>query len=156
MSTQAVTAAPAVTRHPETAAEARAAVRNIRGEANGAVRAVYLYDFKTLPEDLDVYGPKDGRPLYIYVMSGIPALNVRGGNVTIHALSSWGNSITAHEGANVTVLAGAVKVSTRTEAGATLHFNADTGTKGYQHIEEGGTFTFEGDMALISKTGDRG
>jgi hypothetical protein len=153
--TASATAIITVTRHPQTAAEARAAVRNIRGEADGAQRAVYLYDFKTLPEELDVFGPKDGRPLYIYVMSGLPRLHVRGGNVTVHALSSWGNSITAHEGSNVTVLAGPVKISTHTEAGATLHLNADTGTKGYQQIDEGGTFTCEGDMTDVSRSGDR-
>lgn len=151
----AATATTAVTRQPTTAAEARAAVRNIRGEADGAERVVYLDHFKTLPDELDVFGPKDGRPLYIYVMSGLPRLHVRGGNVTVHALSTWGNSITAHEGSNVKVLAGPVKVSTHTEAGGTLHLDADTGTKGYQHIEDGGTFTFEGDMTGIFKTGDR-
>jgi hypothetical protein len=149
------TATATVTRQPKTAAEARAAVKNIRGEADGAERVVYLDHFDTLPDELDVFGPKDGRPLYIYVTSGLPRLHVRGGNVIIHALSSWGNSITAHEGANVKVLAGPVKVSTDTKAGASLHLDADTGTRGYQHIEDGGTFTFDGDMSGIFKTGDQ-
>lgn len=144
-----------VTRQPRTAAEARAAVKNIRGEAEGAERIVYLDHFQTLPDELDVFGPKDGRQLTIHVNSGLPRLHVRGGHVTIFARSSWGNSITAHEGSNVTVIAGPVKVSTDTKPGGTLHFNADTGTKGYQHIDEGGIFAYEGDMTRVSKTGDR-
>lgn len=95
-------------RLPQNRTEARAALKNLRGEKDGAVRTVFLRHTavnKTgwVSPKMEVYGPRDGRPLIVEVNSGMVHLKVMSGNVLIYADSSAGNSIYVHGDAQVQV-----------------------------------------------------
>lgn len=132
------------TRHPETATETRAAVKNLRGEPSGGIREVILSNYQTMPDSLDVHGPKDGRELIIRVESGIPHLHIRSGNVTAHMHSSWGNAVTVHDGARATVHTFGTKLSTTTEKGGHLTLKARDDSRGLQYVHVGGTLELDG------------
>ncbi len=106
---------PMLMSFPKNVTEARQALKNIRGDkVNGFKAARYvILDNDSLPGSADVYGPIDGRPLLISVLSGFGSLNVHSGNVIIEADSRFGNVIKAYDDAKVTVIAGdGKKVST--------------------------------------------
>lgn len=137
--------------HPIGVAKTRAALRNSRGEANGALREVTL-DWDSLPaardaDRLEVVGPKDGRPIVIRVPSGFPALVVVSGYAVIVFNSACGNHATIESGAVASIFAGAGrKVSITTQTGGIVSFYGETGTRGLQHVEDGGLFTAHGDI----------
>jgi hypothetical protein len=108
---------------PRNRKEALAAFNNWRG--TGIDRMVDWHYFKTRTRDLAslrrlteepteaqlaaAFGRYDinvkpGNTLKITVYSGIPFLHVRSGHVEVKFLSSWGNSITIHEGASAHVV----------------------------------------------------
>jgi len=136
---------PVMISFPKTVTEARAAVKNIRGDRNyggfKSVRYVVL-DYKTLPDDLEVNAPTDGRPLLIHIRSGFGTLNVRSGNVIVEADSRSGNVIHTYGDSNVTVIVGdEKKISTTTADNSQVTIVPGKGSKGYQSIEGNGKLT---------------
>lgn len=93
---------------PKNITEARAALKNLRGDKVMGFKATryVILNNNSLPYSADVYGPTDGRPLLISVLSGFGTLNVRSGNVIIEAESGFGNVIKSHGDSKVTVIAG--------------------------------------------------
>jgi hypothetical protein len=94
---------------PSTLAKARAALSNVRGEKDGAVRVVDLNHENTGSKsreivNLDIRGPKDGRPLVVINNGSFVNLNVVSGNVVIVAGASHGNPITVKDKATATIL----------------------------------------------------
>lgn len=151
MTTTAAPETPSITtRRPTTAAETRAAVKNLRGEPNGGIREVILSNYQTMPDTLDVHGPKDGRELIIRVESGIPHLHIRSGNVTAHMHSSWGNAVTVHDGAQATVHTSGTKLSTTTEKGGHLTLKASPDSRGLQYVHVGGTLELDGPQGRMT------
>lgn len=145
------------TRRPDTAPEARAAVKNLRGEPDGGIREVILNDFPTLPDSLDVHGPKDGRELIVRVESGFTHLHIRSGNVTAHMLSPLGNPITIHDGARVTIRTAGTKLGSTVEKGGHLTLKASLDSRGLQYVHVGGTLELdglEGRMSIVHQTVD--
>lgn len=123
-----------VVRFPANVTEARAALRNTRGEPDGAVRTVFL-DMRSLPREADVVGPSDGRPLLVVIESGFGRLNIRSGNVVVRAASQFGNSIHAHGDSKVTVIAAQNrKVSTSAVGRSSVVIIPDSGAHGYQGV----------------------
>ncbi|SDH40257.1 hypothetical protein [Microbacterium sp. 77mftsu3.1] len=129
--------------------ETRRAVKNRRGETDGAWRIVHL-DWDSVPPasggaPLAVEGPKDGRPLRIVVRQGCPDMEILSGNVTIVG-GGHGYGITVKEGARVKVVASGEreKFSITAEKGAIVDFYAKEGTRGYQSIEDGAHFRLHG------------
>lgn len=60
-----------------------------------------------------VYGPADGTPLLIRILSGFHPLHIMGGNVFILSMSTWGNAANVFSSATAAVLvADGVKQST--------------------------------------------
>lgn len=142
---------PAITtRRPTTAAETRAAVKNLRGEPNGSIREVILNDFPTMPDSLDVHGPKDGRELIIWVESGFTHLHIRSGNVTAHMLSRLGNPITIHDGARATIHTSGTKLGSTTEKGGHLTLKAAPDSRGLQYVHVGGTLELDGPQGQMT------
>lgn len=87
-------------RIPQNLTEARAALKNVRGEKDEAVRCVLLRHTAVnksgwVSPKMEVHGPRDGRPLIVEVNSGMVHLKVMSGKVLIFADSSAGNSIYA-------------------------------------------------------------
>jgi hypothetical protein len=88
--------------------EARKMLKNSRGESKAnELRYVHL-NYKSFPDkgDLEVVGPKDGRPLVVHVASGFGTLKVLSGNVIIESNSKSGNVVEATGTANVIVIPG--------------------------------------------------
>ena len=101
--------APVVEMEPATKTEARRLLRNLRGEADGAVRKVNL-NHHNEPDSsgskrVEVTGPTDGRPIAVDLQSGIPGLLVTAGKAVIRADSRSGNSINVAEGAEAVIVA---------------------------------------------------
>lgn len=99
-------------KRPATLSALRASLKNVRGLKDDAVRVVYISSHSTknlnYSEGLEIYGPKDGRPLIINNSSGFQKLFVKSGNVVILADSHAGNVIHVddeHKG-NVVIIAG--------------------------------------------------
>jgi hypothetical protein len=90
-------------RQPRNKTEATAALNIRRG--SGVDRCVDWHHFKSRDifdhHDVNV---KPGNTLHITVYSGIPRLHVRSGHVEIKFRSSWGNSVTIHEGASAHIV----------------------------------------------------
>ena len=121
---------------PANLTEARAAVRNSRGEPGGGVRAVFLDD-NSLRDDLEVVGPADGRPLLIVVESGFGQLKIKSGRVVVAARSRSGNAVHAEGQSNVTVIADSgKKVSTHASGQAEVTVIPGDGTWGLQTTED--------------------
>jgi len=115
---------PTYLHFPKSVGEARALVKNIRGDKdhNGfdSVRRVVL-NSKSLPDELQVYGPKDGRPLVLSIHSGFGKIQVKSGNVVIEADSNSGNVIEASGSSNVIVIdSGNRKITSKASENATL------------------------------------
>lgn len=110
-------------RIPRNRTEALAALSIRRGTDQH--RRVSWHHFRTRSHDhhYDI-NVKEGNSLHIDVYSGLPFLEVRSGHVTVGFHSSWGNSITIHEGASAHVIV------------------PDFDTK-VTITNEGGTFSFE-------------
>jgi hypothetical protein len=142
-------------RYPKGLTETRAALRNTRGEPNKGVRIVQL-TWASVPAasdagDIEVHGPKDGRPIIIYIIGGFPRIKVKSGYAMIVANSGAGHSIEVQDGATALVVATkGRKVSTRTEAGAVLDFTGSEGGWGSQTAEFGGLLTTHGDTSDYS------
>jgi hypothetical protein len=97
--------APITDSYPSTRAKARAALVNTRGEKDGAVRFVHLENHNAPDGQVDVVGPRDGRPIVISVEDALPSLNVYSGKAVVLANSRWGNSITVKAGAEAVIIA---------------------------------------------------
>ena len=137
------------TRWPVGVTATRAALKNSRGEANGALRLVELTWDSVPPAsdagDFVVAGPKDGRPLIVNIRSGFPRLVIESGNVVIMAESGAGHSINVEGSAHTTILCGAGrKVSSTTTAGGTTDVYLDEAGWGSHRAEDGGTLTLHG------------
>ena len=125
-----------VDRFPRNATEARAALRNVRGEPNGGIRAVFLNDHSA-PEDPEVYGPADGRPLIILVNGGMIRLNVISGNVVVHSGSWFGNVVRTSGDATATIIAGpGRKVSTEATGQSNITILPGEGARGLGYSED--------------------
>jgi hypothetical protein len=109
---------------PASLAQTRTALSNVRGEKDGNIRVVNLNYENTGSRsakivELDIKGPKDGRPLVVISSGTFTRLNVVSGNVVIVANGTHGNPITVKEKATATVLGRPnVKASVEVEAGA--------------------------------------
>lgn len=101
--------AQVIEKDPASKTEARRLLRNIRGEADGAVRKVNLNHHNSPDSSwdkrVDVAGPADGRPIAINLHSGIPGLLVTSGKAVIRADSNHGNSINVADGAEAVIVA---------------------------------------------------
>lgn len=101
--------ATVVEKDPATKTEARRLLRNVRGEAGGAVRKVTLTHANepdsSWNKRVEVAGPADGRPIAIDLHSGIPGLLVTSGKAVIRADSRMGNSINVAAGAEAVIVA---------------------------------------------------
>lgn len=125
---------PRTSRFPQNVTQARAALRNRRGEPNGAVRVVFL-NMRCLPPEADVTGPADGRPLLLIIDGGFGRLNIRSGNVVVRAGSRAGNVITSLGDSQVTVIASKErKVSTSARDNSRIAIIPDEGSRGYQGV----------------------
>jgi hypothetical protein len=125
-------------RHPVGIAETRRALRNSRGEDNGAVRQVALtwasVPPATIKDDFEVVGPKDGRPLVIHLASGLPRLQIKSGYVIVLANSHAGSALDVGAGATAVIIAGAGrKVSTTSDADAVVDYYAEEGARLPEH-----------------------
>lgn len=143
-------------RDPAGVTETRAALRNTRGDAGGAIRTVRL-TWLSVPAasdagDFEVVGPRDGRPLIVHLHAGLPRLVVKSGNVIVVADSGAGHSVNVEDGASATIVAGAGrrKISTTTKRGAKVVLHAEPLTFGYQSVEFGGDFSVHGDAPGIT------
>ena len=136
-------------RRPVGVTATRAALKNSRGEADGAVRVVVI-TWDSVPAASDagnfaVVGPKDGRPLVVHVHSGFPQLLIESGNVVVIAESGAGHSIKVGGSAHATILCGeGRKVSSRTSGGGTTDIYLDKTGWGSHSAEDGGTLTLHG------------
>ena len=139
-------------RRPAGVAATRAALRNIRGEADGAIRQVTL-TWASVPVGsntgaIDVVGPKDGRSLIVNIFSGKPHLHVVSGSVVIIANSAAGHSLTAGSESTVVVLAKpGRKVNVTAEADSVVDLYAEEDSRGFQSIQDGALFTMHGDYS---------
>ena len=130
----------------ENRTQAVAALKNKRGEANGAIRIVKIQPRASL-DRLDVHGPADGRPLIIENRRGFQTYAVHSGNVVVIADSAFGNSINVADGAHVTVIAYRdVKVSASVEGHGTLIVDTFSRSHGLIHTNsEDATIEILGD-----------
>jgi hypothetical protein len=146
-----------VERHPVGVSATRAALRNSRGEASGAVREVTL-DWESIPggsgaENIEIVGPKDGRPIIVRMPAGFPSLVAVSGCVVIVAGSS-ATRMTVRENATALVFAERGKVSLTAEPGSVVDFYAASGVRGYQRVEDGALFTAHGDLSQVRLSTD--
>ena len=119
-----------VDKMPKSRSAARNALNNRRGEPRDGVRAVYL-NSANFPENPEVWGPDDGRPLLVIAEHGLETLRVMGGNVIVYAGSSWGNSVEAAGSSQVTVIcAVGKKVTTRAQDQSTVTVIPGSGSWG--------------------------
>lgn len=110
------------------AAEAKSALSMRRG--TGKNRRVIWYSFRTrsVTDRWDI-NVKAGNTLHLTVYSGLPFLHVQSGHVTIEFRSSWGNSVTVHEGASAHVIvpSAATKVTINVEPGGSYTMDIPEG-----------------------------
>lgn len=97
---------------PRNAAELKSALKNSRGDGGvGAddIRHVYINSeaLKNIHGDLEIVPPRDGRPIYVTVESGLPNLVIKSGEAHVVMDSAWGNTIHAKDSARVKLRVGA-------------------------------------------------
>lgn len=149
-----------VDRFPKNATEARAALRNVRGEPEEGVRAVFLARHSA-PDNPEVRGPADGRPLLIVVNSGMIRLNVVSGNVVVFSGSRWGNVINTSGDATVTVIAAeGRKVSLQATGRSRITVLPEPGARGLSFVRDEAHITFEDtgfehSMRVSGREGDK-
>lgn len=112
---------------PATKAEAKKLLKNAKGASDGKVLRIRLNHTNspdTKPgEKVEVHGPKDGRPIIIDVVTGIPSLKVMSGTALVRPRSGWGNSVDVGPGAAAVLVAPAdAKVTTSVDAGGRATF----------------------------------
>lgn len=98
--------------NPASLTQVRAMLKNSRGVPNGGVRQVVLNSsnlqaggkYNGGAEFVEVYAPKDGRPLIVDMTSGFTKIIVKQGNVIFLAGSKAGNVIHVEENAQAVVL----------------------------------------------------
>lgn len=143
-----------VRRDPRGVAQTRAALKNHRGEPNDSIRVVRL-TWNSVPPasgagDIEVHGPKDGRPIIIEVSSGFPLLRVKSGHAIILASSIAGHGIHVAGGASATIIGSAGrKVSITALDGSKVDFHPQENVWGLQDIEGDAQFTVHGDPGKI-------
>lgn len=142
-------------RAPVGSAQTAAALRNTRGEADGAVRRVILradtLGQRSTIRDFDVVGPSDGRPILVDVRGGMFRLKVTSGHAIVRADSGHGNVVTVSDGATATVLVeNDRKMSLHAERGSVVDLFAGVDARGYQHVEEGALVTARGHLERMS------
>jgi proline racemase len=139
-----------VDREPVGVTQTRAALRNTRGEPDGAIRVVRLtWDSIPAASDagtLSVVGPKDGRPIIIRIPNGHPRLEITSGYAIVLADSRAGNSVRVADGATATIIAAeGRKVSVHAKPGSVVDLYAENGVHGYQAIDGDAQFTLHAD-----------
>ena len=140
---------------PEGVTKTRAALRNARGVADGGIRVVSL-DWRSIPAasdagDLEVIGPKDGRPLIVHIFSGFPAIRVKSGHVVVVAESYAGHSLHFGDGSTGTVIGGdGRKVSITANAGSTVDYFAGADSRGLQAVDPFATLNVRGPNQDVS------
>lgn len=144
-----------ITRHPTGIIALRSALRNGRGEANGAVRRVLL-DWASAPasrsvDELTVIGPTDGRPLVIEVTDGAPELVITSGHVIVTFDSASGSGCTVMRGAMATIFVEAGRqVAITARSGSTVHLHGAPGSSGSHSLHPDATFVTHGDVRKLS------
>ncbi|HCB57546.1 MAG TPA: hypothetical protein DEP82_06340 [Arthrobacter bacterium] len=134
---------------PASKTEARRLLKNARGETDGRIRLVKL-NYENAPdsevgERVDVVGPKDGRPIVIDVVSGLPRLKVISGTAIIRMRSNWGNSIDVGPSAEAIVIAPAdSKVTAECEEGGKLTLACPSEKNRLRPFGKGETFLATG------------
>ncbi|WP_230854516.1 hypothetical protein [Arthrobacter terrae] len=96
-------------KYPATKSEARRLLKNTRGETGRKIRVVRL-DYSNAPdselyERVEIVGPKDGRPIVVDVVSGLPRLKVMSGTAIVRMRSNWGNAVDVGQGAKAIIIA---------------------------------------------------
>ena len=98
---------------PRTAAELKSALKNSRGDGGpdaSDIRHVYINREaigKKSQGDLEIVPPRDGRPIYVTVESGLPNLVIKSGEAHVVMDSVWGNTIHVKDSAKVKLRVGA-------------------------------------------------
>ena len=97
---------------PRTSAELKAALKNSRGEGGAGaddIRHVYINReaMGNYNGELEIVPPRDGRPIYVTVESGLPNLVIKSGEAHVVMDSSWGNTLHAKDSARVKLRVGA-------------------------------------------------
>ena len=97
---------PVVDRVATTSTQLRAALKNVKGEPNRALRHVLIAptNMTAVRGTYEVHGPRDGRPLVIDIVRGFLTLNVVSGNVVVHADSAHGNCVDVRNDAHATIV----------------------------------------------------
>jgi hypothetical protein len=126
-------------RAPVGSAQTAAALRNTRGEADGAVRRVILradtLGQRSTTRDFDVVGPSDGRPILVDVRGGMFRLKVTSGHAIVRADSGHGNVVTVSDGATATVLVeNDRKMSLHAEHGSVVDLSGKVKDQREQHL----------------------
>ena len=125
---------------PRTGAELRSALKNSRGDGGagaGDIRHVYIKRgaIDNINSDIEIVPPRDGRPIYVTVESGLPHLVIKSGEAHVVMNSVWGNAIHVKDSAKVKLRVGADrKFRGYVTDGGTLDVIAlgrDTNTKVY-------------------------
>lgn len=136
-------------KRPARKAEAKRLLKNSRGEADGRIRLVRL-DYNSSPdtevgEKVEIVGPKDGRPIIVDVVSGIPSLKVSSGTAIIRARSNWGNSVDIGPGAEAIIIGPAdAKITTSCDAGGKVTFVSPSEKNRFRPFGDGEIFLSTG------------
>ncbi|HEX9086148.1 MAG TPA: hypothetical protein VF867_01315 [Arthrobacter sp.] len=112
---------------PATKAETKKLLKDAKGAPDGKVRLIRInatnYPETKTGEKLEVRGAKDGRPVIVDILSGMPRLKVTSGTAVIRPRSGWGNSVdVGAEGEAVMIAPSSSKVTTECEEGGKVTF----------------------------------
>ena len=98
---------------PCSVAELKSALKNSRGDGGagaGDIRHVYINREamgKRRQHNIEIVPPRDGRPIYVTVESGLPNLVIKSGEAHVVMDSVWGNTIHVKDSAKVKLRVGA-------------------------------------------------
>lgn len=150
---EALAAGENVDRRPVGITQTRAALSNVRGEPDGAIRVVELTWGSVPPasptDDFEVRGPKDGRPLVVLLRTGLPRLKITSGNVVVVADSSAGNAVTfSGESSGILIASEGCKVSVLVDGKAQVEYFAEPRGWGLLNVEGDAQVDYFGDPEL--------
>lgn len=134
---------------PQSRAEAKRLLKNSRGEADGRIRRVHLH-FDNSPDSalgdrVEIVAPKDGRPIIVDVVSGLPRLKVTSGTAIIRPRSNWGNSVDVGPGAQAIIIGPSdSKITTECEKGGKVTFVSPSGKNRFRPFGDGEIFMSTG------------
>lgn len=98
---------------PRSVTELKSALKNSRGDGGAGARDIRHVHInreaigKRRQRDIEIVPPRDGRPIYVTVESGLPNLVIKSGEAHVVMDSVWGNTIHVKDSARVKLRVGA-------------------------------------------------